>query len=636
MNQNLLFLTDVFCPALAGLFFVFYGLYFLQLSRADEDRHGTGFGFYLLFFGVFLMTRPVQLLLGPHPWPLIVNSLRVLIFCGVCGPLLLDFSLSLSKRRPRTRALFAAGLGLGLIHTCFNLLGTTGSQVVFRLGDLTARDTLTPAMRPPWFGREGTIVITVLAGLLFFGAASWLTLGDAHRKKRAGQPYRQLLGFGLGTLVFFLSFILGMVSKAWWFYYLASVPSAALMGYGVLADIRLLRQRLGRVMPFVREELFHVLTAGGDDGERLHELMGLLGKSDIPDTVVIVERARTESGGGILDAHAEFAGVLRETLQSRFGNRFLLVSVGSERCAVCVDSQACAPEEISRTVLDRIGDDDRLQCYIGLGLPHATRDLQRSYFEALNAVRFARDQQMPYASYRDVSDRSAASLYPKNEREELLGEVRNGNHASIMRRLDIFLDQLTSFCDNEPAIVRNRLGDVLGLLVNAAIDNGADSARACEISDEAQAEMPRLKRTDDLLAYFRGVVQNLPVQPATEQLGGGTAAVAKVRAFLEAKYREDVTLERAAQAAGISASHLQRLLKEKDETFSALLAKTRLAKARELLHTSREPISRIAFQVGFNDSNYFSTVFKKYEGITPRQFRKEARVTAAPNANSET
>lgn len=69
MNQNLLFLTDVFCPALAGLFFVFYGLYFLQLSRADDDRHGTGFGFYLLFFGVFL---PVP---GFCPCQFVINAL---------------------------------------------------------------------------------------------------------------------------------------------------------------------------------------------------------------------------------------------------------------------------------------------------------------------------------------------------------------------------------------------------------------------------------------------------------------------------------------------------------------------------------------------------------------------------------
>lgn len=622
MNQNVLFLTDVFCPALAGLFFVFYGLYFLQLSQEDDDRHGRGFGYYLLFFGLFLGTRPVQLLLGPHPWPMIVNSLRVLVFCGLCGPLLLDFSLSLSNCRPRTRRLFAAGIGLGLLYACFNLLGTVGSQVVFRLGDLTAYDTLTPAMRPPWFGREVTLLIPILAGLVFYGAASWLTLGNAQRRKRAGHSYRQFLGFGLGTLVFFLSFVLGIFFKAWWVYYLASVPSAALMGYGVLADMRLLRQRMNRVLPFVREELFHVLSAGGDDGKRLHELMGLLGKSDIPDTVVIVERAHVEPGGEVLDAHAAFADVLRETLQSGFGSRFLLVSVGSGRFAVCIGSKACDSEEIARAVLGRVEDDRRLQCFVGLGQAHATRDLQRSYFEALNAVRFAREQGVPYASYRDVSDRAAAGLYPKNEREELVAEIRNGNRASIMRRLDLFLERLSSFCDHEPAMLRNRLTDALGLLVNTAIDSGADAAGACEISDEAQTEMRRLKRVDDLLAYFRSVVQGLPVRPPAEPLGGGADAVAKLRAFLAAKYREDITLERAAQATGISASHLQRLLKNEGETFSALLTKTRLAKARELLSTGREPISKIAFQVGFNDTNYFSTVFKKYEGLTPCQFRQ--------------
>ncbi len=49
----------------------------------------------------------------------------------------------------------------------------------------------------------------------------------------------------------------------------------------------------------------------------------------------------------------------------------------------------------------------------------------------------------------------------------------------------------------------------------------------------------------------------------------------------------------------------------------------RISKAKGLLETTDEPVSEIAYHVGYPDYNYFIKVFKKETGITPRQYRKE-------------
>lgn len=49
----------------------------------------------------------------------------------------------------------------------------------------------------------------------------------------------------------------------------------------------------------------------------------------------------------------------------------------------------------------------------------------------------------------------------------------------------------------------------------------------------------------------------------------------------------------------------------------------RISKASELLLKSKEPISNIALDVGFNGISYFGKVFKKYRNCTPSEYRNK-------------
>ena len=49
----------------------------------------------------------------------------------------------------------------------------------------------------------------------------------------------------------------------------------------------------------------------------------------------------------------------------------------------------------------------------------------------------------------------------------------------------------------------------------------------------------------------------------------------------------------------------------------------RMQKAKALLVGTDRPITDIAFDVGCHDSTYFSTAFRKHEGMSPREYRKQ-------------
>lgn len=76
-------------------------------------------------------------------------------------------------------------------------------------------------------------------------------------------------------------------------------------------------------------------------------------------------------------------------------------------------------------------------------------------------------------------------------------------------------------------------------------------------------------------------------------------------------------------AIGLSQAQLYRKLKAvANETPNSYIRKVRLQKAKELLETTDLNVAEIAYDLGFNDPNYFSRVFHKQYGKSPMFFRK--------------
>jgi two-component system response regulator YesN len=89
----------------------------------------------------------------------------------------------------------------------------------------------------------------------------------------------------------------------------------------------------------------------------------------------------------------------------------------------------------------------------------------------------------------------------------------------------------------------------------------------------------------------------------------------------------DISLSTVADAAGLSPSYLSMLFKkETGQNFSEHLTNVRIHKAKELLGCTSKMVYEVAYDVGFRDYRYFSQIFKKYTGQTPRQFQNSANI----------
>ena len=92
--------------------------------------------------------------------------------------------------------------------------------------------------------------------------------------------------------------------------------------------------------------------------------------------------------------------------------------------------------------------------------------------------------------------------------------------------------------------------------------------------------------------------------------------------YIAGNYQSDMSLDDLAAIINLSPQYLCRLFKEcyRMRPFE-YLAKTRISHAKLMLAEDKYTVNEVAQMIGYNDCSYFCSVFKKYEGISPAEFR---------------
>ncbi|MBR2907721.1 MAG: PocR ligand-binding domain-containing protein [Clostridia bacterium] len=97
-----------------------------------------------------------------------------------------------------------------------------------------------------------------------------------------------------------------------------------------------------------------------------------------------------------------------------------------------------------------------------------------------------------------------------------------------------------------------------------------------------------------------------------------------IRSYIQQNYRYGLSAKHIAEAFYVNASYASRCFSQRFHiTLTSYVTQVRLERAKALLLTTDAPIGSIALNVGFDDLNYFSRVFKKTIGCTPTEYRTD-------------
>jgi two-component system response regulator YesN len=131
----------------------------------------------------------------------------------------------------------------------------------------------------------------------------------------------------------------------------------------------------------------------------------------------------------------------------------------------------------------------------------------------------------------------------------------------------------------------------------------------------------RLKKTEEIAEWIRhlrdGLCELLPPQKHRYK----RQVISSIQEYIKSNVKKKLTLNSVAAAFNFSPNYLSHLFtKYTGESFVDYITGVRIAAAKEMLSRDGIRIYEVAEELGFESAFYFSKVFKKVEGISPREY----------------
>ncbi|MBU5594324.1 response regulator [Amphibacillus sp. MSJ-3] len=196
-----------------------------------------------------------------------------------------------------------------------------------------------------------------------------------------------------------------------------------------------------------------------------------------------------------------------------------------------------------------------------------------------------------------------------------------------VENMDAFIESLNG--SQFDTIARQRMFRFFVLLeINALILKKQEGKDAPVYQIEDSQEMNQIAKSldrytnylKDTLTYFLEV----EIHPSMVKY---RSIIQKALLYMDESFSDpDMSLNTVAEIVNLSPSHFSTIFSQSlGQTFIDYLTEQRINKAKHLLATTNDKLTAIALEIGYNDSNYFSYLFKKKEGLSPTEYRKQMR-----------
>lgn len=207
--------------------------------------------------------------------------------------------------------------------------------------------------------------------------------------------------------------------------------------------------------------------------------------------------------------------------------------------------------------------------------------------------------------------------YPITVEQRLMNLVRRGNTTEMEGILHELVTALVSSSGRSYPVLRTWVEGLYNSLKRLCISEGIMSNEISDIRpDSFWFCAGHLEQ--DIGNFVDSIVHLLEGKIKTEH-----PIITKAVDYMLEHYKEDITLTGLSRKLNISSGYFSRLFKEEiGIPFKNYLIGIRMDRAKELLLKSGMAVSEAALEVGYSDPNYFSEAFRRYEGMSPSEYRE--------------
>lgn len=260
------------------------------------------------------------------------------------------------------------------------------------------------------------------------------------------------------------------------------------------------------------------------------------------------------------------------------------------------------------------------------GKKSALLDVPAAYEEALEATEYkliiGGGEIIVYDEIRQESqwEESLGYYYPLSCEQKLLNYIASGDIEKSKSMADEIIEQNLSRQPYSVQLMKCLMAEMTGTLLKALADvkdwGQHDSIAAAKIG-----QLMECKSIKDMRVQLYALLETICSRHENDD---GNELIEDVKRLVLEQFRDpSLNINVIGDMFRITPSYLARQFKNHTgEALLEFIQRTRLEQAKKLLQECDSSIHEIAKAVGFNEITTFNRTFKKYEGITPGQFRE--------------
>ncbi len=167
---------------------------------------------------------------------------------------------------------------------------------------------------------------------------------------------------------------------------------------------------------------------------------------------------------------------------------------------------------------------------------------------------------------------------------------------------------------------------VANVLLRKAVEQGSVHPFYIDgVSSDFARKIEKIKSVHEGIDMMHDMIYKYCALVKNHSMKNYSLLVQKVITIIDSDLTSDLTLHRLAEMLSVNASYLSTLFKKETEmTLTEYVSKKRIDHAAFLLTSTNMQIQNIAQHCGIFDVNYFTKIFKKIKGKTPKEYREDA------------
>lgn len=144
---------------------------------------------------------------------------------------------------------------------------------------------------------------------------------------------------------------------------------------------------------------------------------------------------------------------------------------------------------------------------------------------------------------------------------------------------------------------------------------------------DVMGKLNRIGSLQDIILWLSNFTESvcnvLDIRRQSKEITKADLMIDMVKKYIEGHVNERLTLGHVANKMGISQGYLSSIFKKQSgSNFSDYVSEIKIEKSKEYIATHKYMIYEVSDILGFDNAYYFSKVFKKVTGMTPREFEK--------------